>query len=119
MGGPAGPRPQAARGAGGLAAAPAILVYIALVAVAMVARIPTYSGKTVGQRVSRELVLPILAGVVIGAVLLIAYTWEMLALLALTYIVLIPFGIRSYRRQKREWEARSGQTRELDEEPEL
>jgi CDP-diacylglycerol--serine O-phosphatidyltransferase len=102
----------------GRAAAPAILVYIALVAVAMVARVPTYSGKTFGQRVSRELVLPILAAVVIGAVLLIAYTWEMLAILALTYIALIPFGIRGYRRQKREWEARSGHAPELDEEPE-
>jgi hypothetical protein len=62
-------------------------------------------------------VLPILAGVVIGAVLLIAYTWHMLALLALTYIASIPVGIRNYRRQHREWEARSGKTRELDAEP--
>jgi hypothetical protein len=46
--------------------------------------------------VSRELVLPILAAVVLVAVLLIAYTWQMLALMALTYIALIPFGIRSY-----------------------
>jgi CDP-diacylglycerol---serine O-phosphatidyltransferase len=100
------------------AAAPVILVYIALVAVAMVSRIPTYSGKTVGQRVSRELVLPMLAAVVIGAVLLIAYTWQMLALMALAYIASIPVGIRHYRRQNREWEARSGKTRELDAEPE-
>jgi CDP-diacylglycerol---serine O-phosphatidyltransferase len=102
----------------GGAAAPAILPFIGLVAVAMVAPIPTYSGKTFGQRVSRELVLPILAGVVIGAVLLIAYTWQMLALAALTYIAMIPLGVRSYRRQKHEWDARSGHTRKLDQEPE-
>jgi CDP-diacylglycerol---serine O-phosphatidyltransferase len=100
------------------AAAPFILVYIGLVAVAMVARIPTYSGKTFGQRVSRELVLPILAAVVIVAVLLIAYTWQMLAILALTYIALIPFGVRSYRRQKREWDARSSKAGEAHKEPE-
>jgi CDP-diacylglycerol---serine O-phosphatidyltransferase len=56
--------------------------------------------------------------VVLGAVLLIAYTWQMLALLALTYIALIPFGIRSYARQKREWDARTGHTRKPGEEPE-
>jgi CDP-diacylglycerol---serine O-phosphatidyltransferase len=100
------------------AAAPVILVYIALIAVAMVSRIPTYSGKTIGQRVSRESVLPILAATVIVAVLLIAYTWQMLALMALAYLASIPFGIRQYRRQNREWEERSGKTRELDAGPE-
>ena len=102
----------------GRAAAPVILVYIALVAIAMVARIPTYSGKTSGQRVNRELVLPMLAAVVILAVLLIAYTWQMLAILALAYIALIPFGLRSYRRQKQEWDARPGHGRAADAAPE-
>jgi CDP-diacylglycerol---serine O-phosphatidyltransferase len=102
----------------GRTAAPVILVYTALVAVAMVARFPTYSGKTFGQRVRPELVLPILAGVVIGAVLLIAYTWHMLALLALTYIASIPVGIRNYRRQHREWEERTAQAGEPGPEPE-
>lgn len=101
----------------GRAAAPVILVYIALVAVAMVARVPTFSGKTVGQRVSRELVLPMLAAVVICAVLLIAYTWQMLAIAALIYIALIPFGIRSYGRQKREWDARHAGEADLKPEP--
>jgi CDP-diacylglycerol--serine O-phosphatidyltransferase len=90
----------------GRAAAPVILVYIALVAMAMVARIPTFSGKAAGQRVNREMVLPMLAAMVIVAVLLIAYTWQMLAIAALVYIGLIPFGIRSYRRHKRDWDAR-------------
>lgn len=91
----------------GRAAAPFILVYIALVAIGMVSRLPTYSGKTFGQRVSRELVLPMLAGVVIGAVLLIAYTWQVLAIIAVVYIALLPFGVRSYRRLKHDWDQRT------------
>ena len=91
----------------GRAAAPFILAYIALVAVGMVSRLPTFSGKTFGQRVSRELVLPMLAGVVILAVLLIAYTWHMLTILAVIYIALLPFGVRSYRRLKHDWDRRT------------
>ncbi|MGE0213701.1 MAG: phosphatidylcholine/phosphatidylserine synthase [Parvibaculaceae bacterium] len=90
----------------GEAAAPFILPYVALVAVGMVSRVPTFAGKGSGGRVSRELVLPILAALVGLAVLLIAFTWEVLLAIATLYIALIPFGIRSYARQKRAWEER-------------
>jgi len=91
----------------GTAAAWFILVYVALVAVGMVSRLPTYSGKSSGQRVSRDFVLPILAGTVTVAVLLIAFTWEVLLAMAALYIALLPFGLKSYRTQKRAWEERT------------
>ncbi len=90
----------------GTGAAPFVLPYVALVAAAMVSRLPTYSGKSTGQRINRDLVLPILAGVVTVAVLLIAFTWEVLLAMAALYIALLPFGYRSYRRQKQAWEER-------------
>ena len=73
----------------------------------MVSRLPTFSGKTLGQRVHRDLVLPIIAGAVLALIMLIAFTWEMLTLLALIYVVLIPFGVQSYRRQDRAFAERA------------
>jgi CDP-diacylglycerol---serine O-phosphatidyltransferase len=87
-------------------AAIATLIWVALVAAGMVSRMPTYSGKTLGQRVHRDMVLPIIAATVIVLAMLVAFTWEMLTLFALLYVALIPFGVRSYGRQKRAWEAR-------------
>lgn len=90
--------------------APYVLPYIALVAVAMVSRVPTFSGKGIG-RVSREAVLPLLAAVTIIAALLVTYPWQMLTLLAAIYLALIPVSVLSYMRQQKAWEARvaSGQ----------
>lgn len=79
--------------------------YVAAVALLMVSRIPTYSGKNLGSRVPREMVLPFLGLGVFVIVLLIAYPWEFLTVIAILYIILIPFGIRSYRRHVRADEA--------------
>jgi CDP-diacylglycerol--serine O-phosphatidyltransferase len=90
-------------------AAIAILVWVAFVAAGMVSRVPTYSGKTLGQRVHRDMVLPIIAAAVIALVMLVAFTWEMLTLFALIYVALIPLGARSYARQQRAWEGRKAE----------
>jgi CDP-diacylglycerol---serine O-phosphatidyltransferase len=97
----------------GKAAATAVLVWVALVAAGMVSRLPTFSGKTLGQRVHRDLVPPIIAGAVLALIMLIAFTWEVLSIIALTYAVLIPFGLRSYRRQERAFTERVGAPGEL------
>lgn len=82
-----------------------VLPYIAFVAIAMVSRVPTFSGKGIG-RVSREAVLPLLAAVTIVAALLVTYTWEMMTLIAAVYLALIPVSVITYMRQKKAWEAR-------------
>lgn len=76
-----------------------IAPYIVAVAVLMVSRVPTYSGKTV-SRVPRELVLPILAAAALVVVCLITFPWETLLLAAVLYISLIPVSISSYLRHK-------------------
>jgi CDP-diacylglycerol--serine O-phosphatidyltransferase len=83
-----------------------VLPYTVAVAILMVSRIPTFSGKTLGSRVNREQVLPILGLGAIAVVCLFAFTWQMLAVLSILYIVMIPVGIRSYRREKMAYEAR-------------
>jgi CDP-diacylglycerol--serine O-phosphatidyltransferase len=78
--------------------APLIAPYIAAVAILMVSRVPTYSGKNLGRHVARDMVLPILGLGVFGAVLLISFPWQSLTVIAFLYLGLIPFSIRSYRR---------------------
>ncbi len=70
--------------------------YMVLVALLMVSRIPTYSGKNFGRAVPRDLVLPILGLGALFAVFLAAYPWELLSLLALAYLAMIPVAARSY-----------------------
>jgi CDP-diacylglycerol--serine O-phosphatidyltransferase len=94
----------------GHAVAWAILPYIAAVALLMVSRVPTFSGKTLGSRISRDLVLPLLGVAALVIVSLITFTWEMLTAMSLLYIVMLPFGIRSYRRHKADYEQRKAET---------
>jgi CDP-diacylglycerol--serine O-phosphatidyltransferase len=86
-------------------AAPFELLYVLLIAFLTASRIPTFSGKKLGARVSREWVLPLFVIAVALVLLLIFYPWETLTALVLAYLVLIPFGIRHYRRLARDYEA--------------
>jgi CDP-diacylglycerol--serine O-phosphatidyltransferase len=86
-------------------AAPAIIVYVLLIAFLMVSRIPTFSGKKLG-RVRRDLVLPMLVGLVIVVALIASFPFEMLAALTIGYLLCIPFGWRAWNRLAREHGAR-------------
>jgi CDP-diacylglycerol--serine O-phosphatidyltransferase len=90
----------------GHAVAWAVLPYIVAVAFLMISRVPTFSGKALGSRISRDLVLPILGATALVAVCLIAFTWEVLTIMSLIYIALLPVGVASWRRRKRAHEAR-------------
>ena len=83
-----------------------MLPYTAAVAILMVSRVPTFSGKTLGSRISRDMVLPLLGLAALAVVSLITFTWEMLTVLSLLYIAMLPLGISSYRRHKAAYEAR-------------
>jgi CDP-diacylglycerol--serine O-phosphatidyltransferase len=87
----------------------AILIgpYIVVVALLMVSRIPTFSGKNFGSRIPREMVLPVLGLVSFAAIMLIAYPWEFLSVVAIAYLVMIPISMRSYRRHKQADAARA------------
>ena len=89
----------------GAAIAPAVLPWVALVALGMISRLPTFSGKKLTRRIPREWVLPLLAGIVLSLVLLIAFPWTMMTLAVIAYVASLPFAWKSYRRlQKRETE---------------
>jgi len=77
-----------------------IAIYIFCIALMMVSRVPTFSGKTVTQ-VPREFVLPILAAAAIVVACLITFPWQTLVLAAGAYIAMIPVSIQSYIRHRR------------------
>ncbi len=68
---------------------------VVLIAIMLVSRIPTFSGKTV-SRVPRDMVLPILAGAALAIVCLITYPWQTLLVAAVAYVVLIPLSVYRY-----------------------
>lgn len=86
-------------------AAPFILPFVAAVAVGIVSRIPTFSGKGSGQQISRDKALPIVVTTVFAMILLITYPWEMLTFLSVAYVAMIPVSMRSYHRQEVAWKA--------------
>lgn len=89
----------------GSAAAPFVLPFVAAVAVGIVSRIPTFSGKGSGQQISRDKALPIVVTTVFAMILLITYPWEMLTFLSVAYVAMIPVSMRSYHRQEAAWKA--------------
>jgi len=82
--------------------APVTLVYTLAIAILMVSRLPVFSGKKLGTRVPREMVLPVFVVVVLFVALLISYPWEVLTIGTLLYLGALPFGWVSYRRLERE-----------------
>ena len=77
------------------------LVYTLGIAWLMVSRLPVFSGKRVGTRVTPELVGPLIVFVVLCFALLFAYPWVLLTIGTLAYLVSLPFGYLSYRGYER------------------
>jgi CDP-diacylglycerol--serine O-phosphatidyltransferase len=74
-----------------------------LVAFLLVSRLPVYSGKNV--RIPGDKVLPIILGVVLYILLLMAYPWYTMTASAAGYLIFLPFSVRAYsKRAKREGE---------------
>ena len=80
------------------AAAPVEAAYVILIAFLTASRIPTFSGKKLGARISREWVLPVFVGAIALVLLLIFYPWETLTALVVVYLGSIPLGVRHYRK---------------------
>lgn len=79
--------------------------YVILIALLMVSRIPTFSGKKLG-RVRRDLVLPLLVALVVFVGLVVSFPFEMLAAISLIYLGYIPFGWRMWNKLARAHGAR-------------
>jgi CDP-diacylglycerol---serine O-phosphatidyltransferase len=84
-----------------------IALYTTAMAAMLVSTIPTFSGKLMGERISREFVLPIFVGVAALVALLVTYPNGTLTLVTLLYLAAIPI---SYRRFEQKLEEPAPQT---------
>lgn len=71
--------------------------YVVVIGLLMVSSLPTFSGKEMGRRVPRSLVLPLLILVVAGVAALLSYPWQMLLVCVLVYLGSLPLGYRSWQ----------------------
>jgi CDP-diacylglycerol---serine O-phosphatidyltransferase len=81
--------------------APVTFLYTLGIAFLMVSRLPVFSGKRLGKRVSPEMVLPVFVLIVLFFALLISYPWEVLTIGTVIYLMTLPLGWLSYRATKR------------------
>src|SRR5262245_24876529 len=78
-----------------------IVFYVLVIAFLMVSRLPVFSGKKIGVRVPREMVLPVIVLVIFVIALLIGYPWHVLSAGTILFLCSLPLGWRSYREQER------------------
>ena len=77
-----------------------IAMHALAVAFLMVSRIPTFSGKRMGLRIRRDMVLPILLLIGFGAAVILSYPWWTFTTLAAVYLLSIPLAVMRYRHHK-------------------
>lgn len=85
-----------------------VLIYTVTIAALMVAAVPTYSGKLLGERIGSDWVLPLFMLAVGLVACLVTYPYGTLALVSLGYLAFIPISwMRFRRRQMRDDEGES------------
>jgi CDP-diacylglycerol--serine O-phosphatidyltransferase len=80
---------------------PLALLYAIGIALLMVSRLPTWSGKRMGARVPRDQVIMVFVLIVLFGALLISYPWEVLSGGTLLYLAAMPFTYMYYRKLER------------------
>lgn len=75
-----------------------VAIYVLVAGLLMVSRLPTWSGKRTGQRIPRDVVLPLLVVSVLLVALLASYPFSFLAVAVIVYLAHLPFAWRAWRR---------------------
>ncbi len=76
-----------------------VSIYTILIAFLMVSNLPVWSGKTLGARIPRTSVMPLILGVVLYVALIFNFTWTTLTASALAYMAFLPVSVRMWRRR--------------------
>ncbi len=82
----------------GFLTAPLVIVYALAIALLLVSRVPTWSGKLVGRNIPRDMVMPLFVMVVLVVALLLSFPWETMTVLTLAYLGALPLSWRSFHR---------------------
>ena len=76
-----------------------VSLYVLAMAFLLVSTIPTFSGKLMGERISREYVMPMFVGVAAVVALLVTYPYGTLTLLTLIYLACVPLSYRRFQQR--------------------
>ncbi|PLW76754.1 CDP-alcohol phosphatidyltransferase family protein [Cohaesibacter celericrescens] len=79
-----------------------VMIYTLFIAMLVVSSIPTYSGKTVGLRIPRAHVVPLIVGFVATIAMLFSYTWITMLVVVALYLISIPLARRAWHKANRE-----------------
>jgi CDP-diacylglycerol--serine O-phosphatidyltransferase len=74
-------------------------VYTIVIAYLLVSRLPVWSGKSETSHIRRDLVFPVILGVVLYVALLMSFTWQVLVVTVLLYLCSLPLGARNWHRR--------------------
>jgi len=80
---------------------PAIAAFVLALAFMVASRLPAFSGKGGGIRVSRDLFFPVMIVTVLAAGLLVSYPYEMLSGVTILYLATVPIAWRVWHRHAR------------------
>jgi CDP-diacylglycerol--serine O-phosphatidyltransferase len=80
---------------------PLVLIYTLAIALLMVSRVPTYSGKFIGQRIAREHVPPLFVLAALFVAMLLTFPSHTLAAGSVAYLAMIPVSTYRYFQQER------------------
>ena len=80
---------------------PLVLLYTLAIALLMVSRVPTFSGKLIGQKIAREYVLPVFVAAALFMALLLTYPSLTLAAGSVIYLAMIPLSAYRYLAEQR------------------
>ncbi|MFS8044836.1 CDP-diacylglycerol--serine O-phosphatidyltransferase [Rhizobium sp. BR 314] len=73
--------------------------YTVLIGFLLVSRLPVWSGKTEGNGIRRDLVLPIMLALMVYVALLMSYTWHVMVVTVVVYLLSLPLGARSWAKK--------------------
>ncbi|MBE0703225.1 MAG: phosphatidylcholine/phosphatidylserine synthase [Afipia sp.] len=82
-----------------------ILIFTLTMAFLMVSRLPVYSGKKLGARVSPEAAVPLVIFAVLFIAVLISYPWYVLSVGSMIYLAALPISWAAFRKQERAFRA--------------
>ena len=78
-----------------------VILYTLFVAYLMISRVPTFSGKLVGQKIDRRWVTPLFLCFVMFLGLLATFPWSVLTVCCFLYFGVIPFSVIRFRSNSR------------------
>lgn len=80
--------------------APLVLLYSLGVAMLMISRVPTWSGKLIGRKIPRDLVLPLFFALVVTAALVVSLPWLTITIACVVYLAALPVSWGQFKQRQ-------------------